>query len=88
MTIKTDKGTVWEADWITGASGLTRQVAVRIRDERPLSELAAEAEGVRRLTIHRLRGETTTYAVAGLAGLTREGDAVTLRLLPGGDGHA
>lgn len=88
MKIKTDKGNVFEAEWITSASRMAGHVVTQILDDRPLSEIAAEIEGVKVLTVIRQRGEKTIYDIAGLAGLTREGDTVALRMLPGGNEDA
>lgn len=86
MTIKTDKGAVFEADWITATSRMNGQVVTQILDDRPLSEIASDIEGVNVMTVTRQRGEKTIYDIAGLAGLVRDGDRVTLRMLPGGGG--
>lgn len=86
MTIRTNTGVLWKADWIVGPTRTLGHVVAQLRDSRPLSVIAAEAEGATKIAATDRPGIETTYAVAGLAGLTREGDTVTLRMLPGGGG--
>lgn len=51
MTITTSRGKTFPAEWAWGPVGPQEQLMLQIRDERPLSEIAADFEGCDR--IHR-----------------------------------
>ena len=45
MTVTTSKGKTFEVDWMWGPVGYARELMLQLRDERPLSEIAADFEG-------------------------------------------
>ncbi len=87
MRVTSDRGHEWAVDYLLSPVGATDLVAISLEDERPLSEIAAEFDGVQVLTSHMGRGETRMQAVAGLVSISRShGTTVAVRLTPGGDG--
>lgn len=86
MRVTSDRGHTWEVDYLLSPTGEGDLVAVSLRDERPLHEIAAEFDGQQVLTSHMGQGETRMQAVTGLKSISRGyGATVAIRLTPGGD---
>lgn len=45
MTVTTSKGKTFPIDWMWGPVGLSGELMLQLRDDRPLSEIAADFEG-------------------------------------------
>ncbi len=87
MRVTSDQDHTWDVDYLLPPTGEGDLVAISLRDERPLSMLAAEFDGVQVLTSHMGRGETRMQEVTGLVSISRNhGTTVAIRLMPGGDG--
>lgn len=78
-----DAGHSWDVHYIVSPYVAGDRVAVSLADDRPLSEIAAEFDAARTLTWNQGAGETRMQAVAGVVSISRTGDYVAVRLLPG-----
>jgi hypothetical protein len=71
MKIKSSKGMVYNAEWMGGPTGIMREVYCEMRDERPISVIAAEFEGAELTEIERDGAEKTYTGYTELASIGR-----------------
>lgn len=72
MTVTTSRGKTFPVDWMWGPVGPAAELMLQLRDERPLSEIAADFEGCERfLRQSETEGDMTFEGYAALTVLAR-----------------
>lgn len=61
MKVTTDGGKTFTVDWLVGPLSGTNAVMMQFHDPRPLSEIAADVDGVKRFVQHDDAGEDVDY---------------------------
>lgn len=77
MTLETSKGKRYEVDWINGPMMTNKLVTMRMPDERPLSEIATELEGLAWMERRDEAYSDKRWGATKLVGIYRDGDRVT-----------
>lgn len=76
MRITTDSGKTFDANWAWGPVGARRRVLASIRDDRALSQIAADIEGASRMTCREDgAGEAVYQGYTRLVRIERTDDA-------------
>lgn len=77
MTLETSKGKRYEVDWADGPMIISRKVSLRMPDDRPLSMVAAELEGLEWMIRRDEAQGDKQWGATKLVSIYRDGDRIT-----------